>query len=119
MLKKLENRLFVPLTREAFEWFSLGKKWEIRKLNVGQYNLKNLHIGRDVELRLGYQPGSSIWGKITEVEIYNSVDELINEIVFTNIIPTAKEENEAKQFIEKYVGRDNQIIAFKVDKKER
>ena len=112
-----QNRLFVPLTKEAFEWFkSHDKQWEIRKLNIGQYNRKNIFEGRRVELRLGYKPGNSIWGEISEVKEFNEANELINNIDFKFLIPTAKNKDEAIERINDFIGKESKIITFKINK---
>lgn len=118
-MKELSNqkRLFVPLAKEAYEWFlNNDKQWEIRKLNSGQYNTKNLVECRRVELRLGYRPGNSIWGVIDAVKMYNNADELVNAINFKLLIPTAKNKNEAIERINDFIGEESQIITFKVIK---
>jgi len=110
-----QNRLFIPLNGEAYKWFKSGnKQWEVRKLNVGQYNLKNLIVGRKVELRLGYRPGNSIWGIIKEVRTYDNANNLVNEIDFKHLIPSANDSNEATQKIIDYVGSESKIIAIKI-----
>jgi len=115
MLLRLQNRLFVPLTKQAFEWFKNGKQWEVRKFKVGQYNLRNIVIGREVELRLGYRRGKSIWGVVSEVKIFENVEQLIDDISYELITPSADTKEQAKEFIEKYVGLRNQIIAFRIN----
>lgn len=118
-MKELSNqkRLFVPLAKEAYEWFlNHNKQWEIRKLNSGQYNTKNLVEGRRVELRLGYRPGNSIWGVIDAVKMYNNADDLVNDINFKLLIPTANNKNEAIERINDFIGEESQIITFKVIK---
>lgn len=113
----IAKRLFVPLTKEAYDWFkNHNKQWEIRKLNCGQYNSKNIFEGHRVELRLGYKPGNSIWGEITAVKEFNDAEELINSIDFKLLIPSANNKNEAIERVNSYIGKDTKIITFKIDK---
>lgn len=114
-----QNRLFIPLTKEAYQWFETGnKQWEIRKFNVGQYNSKNLIVGRKVELRLGYRPGNSIWGIIKEVRSFDNAESLVSEIDFKYLIPSANNPNEAIQRIIDYISPESKIIAIKIQRDE-
>jgi hypothetical protein len=119
MSRNLNKRVFVPLTKEAYDWFKIGKQWEVRKFNVGQYNLKNIVKGREVELRLGYRPGNSTWGIISEVSVFDNISEMLNNVMYKSIIPTAETELIARDFIEKYIGKDYKIIAFRINKLEK
>lgn len=58
------DRLFVPLTAEAFGWWCSGKKrWEVR-VDRPRWSEKHLRAGRLVELRRGYS-GPALWGHLT------------------------------------------------------
>lgn len=107
------NRLFVPLSKEAFRWFKAGKKWEIRRLNKGQYNLKNIRLHRQVELRLGYN-GESLWGTIDQILTFTNSYQLVNQIDYTELIPTATSVEDAIDKINSYVSSNEQLIVFKV-----
>jgi hypothetical protein len=59
-----QDRLFVPLTAQAFGWWRSGKKrWEVRR-DAPRWGEKHLRAGRRVELRRGYS-GPSLWGTLT------------------------------------------------------
>ncbi|WP_138431865.1 hypothetical protein [Fodinibius saliphilus] len=111
MSKKFDKRLFVPLNKEAFKWFKHGKKWEVRKLK-GQYNPNNICTGRRVELRKGYN-GTSLWGNVTNVRVFDDYEKLFDSIDFKHIFPFADSLNHAKTLILNYVNQ-NEIIAFKI-----
>src|SRR5687768_5793291 len=98
---RTQNRLFVPLSKQAFNWFKAGKNWEIRRLNKGQYNTKNIFSNRMVELRKGYN-GESLWGKIDQVQIFSNSQELVRNIHYQELVPSAHDENEAVNLINKY-----------------
>lgn len=110
------NRLFVPLNSEAFSWFKQGKTWEVRKMK-GQYNLKNIKVGRKVELRRGYNSKDSIWGFITEVRVFENAKELMKLIDYKKILPTAKSFQEAEFLLENFVSTNDKIIAFRINQK--
>ncbi len=58
-----QDRLFVPLTAEAFGWWLAGGKcWEVRR-EAPRWSAKHVRVGRRVELRRGYS-GPSLWGTI-------------------------------------------------------
>lgn len=113
MSEKLQNRLFVPLNTEAFNWFKEGKKWEVRKKR-GQYNPRNVFKGKKVELRKGYT-GESIWGKILDVDTFENADRLFEKINFKEVFPDSGSLSSAKKLIQNYVD-SNEIIAFKIQR---
>jgi len=58
-----QDRLFVPLSAEAFGWWKSGRKrWEVRK-DAKRWGKQHVRDGRRVELRLGYS-GPSLWGAV-------------------------------------------------------
>jgi len=60
------DRLFVPLTAQAFGWWQSGRrKWEVRK-RAKRWGPPHVYTGRRVELRRGYS-GPSLWGRIRQV----------------------------------------------------
>jgi len=113
------DRLFVPLTAEAFGmWKSGKKKWEIRR-HAKRWGIRHVYNGRRVELRLGYS-GPSLWGTVRghptgiadAVLMSDSLDELIPGC------PT--EPGEAMAFIAKATGPVDlldllRLVAFRVD----
>lgn len=59
-----QDRLFVPLSAQAFEWWKSGRKrWEVRE-DAPRWSPKHVYAGRRVELRRGYS-GPSLWGTLT------------------------------------------------------
>lgn len=60
------DRLFVPLTAEAFGWWRSGKKrWDVRR-HAPRWAWC-VWLGRRVELRRGYSE-PSLWGSIGRTE---------------------------------------------------
>lgn len=108
-----EKRLFVPLSTRAFNWFKMGKQWEVRILK-GQYNPRNIFPGRIVELRRGYNTTDSLWGQIVDVKIFENSDELLRTLDFQLIIPQAKNSTEAKAELKNFAEPGKQIITFKI-----
>lgn len=116
------NRLFVPLAKEPFLWFSQDIKcWELRKYGR-QYTEKNVYINRLVELRLGYNSSQSIWGKIAEVYIFNTLEELFNSIDIKQVLPKTRDIKEAIYFAKRILRIQNefdtQYIIFRIEKIE-
>lgn len=112
-MSEIKDRLFLPLNSNAFNWYKMGKKWEVRKVK-GQYNLKNIRSNRIVELRRGYNTKDRLWGIINEVKIFNNSSQLLSEIDFLEIFPEAKDSNEANNLFNDFVNVDEHIIAFKI-----
>jgi ASC-1-like (ASCH) protein len=85
----------VPLATEPFRWFESGKKkWELRKYGK-QYTEKNIFSGREVELRRGYNTTDSLWGRLGEVLVVDSLEDLFLKVDFEKIIPVAASHEEA------------------------
>jgi hypothetical protein len=83
------DRLFVPLASEPFNWFCSGrKKWELRRFGR-QYTPKHVRVGRRVELRRGYRGPDALWGKILDVIEANGVDDFFDKVPFEEVIPVA------------------------------
>lgn len=81
------NRVFVPLKDEYYTAFVDGEKsWELRGISP-QYNEETIQIGRTVEIRKGYSTGDSKWGVITNYEIFESVADIADTPLFTQILP--------------------------------
>ena len=106
------DRLFVPLNSEPFEDFNNSSKtYEVRGYGR-QYTKKYVYLGRDVELRKGYN-GSSLWGKIGDVEV-GTIDDILHKIRWKKIIPKARSKEEAIKQINKILGVKDKYIAFEV-----
>jgi hypothetical protein len=82
----------------------------------GQYNLKNIYIGKKVELRRGYNTTDKIWGVIEDVKVFDNIDELFSKINFNLIIPDEDDEARAKKMLMDFVDPHTKLIAFKVQK---
>jgi ASC-1-like (ASCH) protein len=93
--KLKQDRLFVALSEEPFEWFRSGhKKWELRKLGR-QFTTKHVRIGRRVELRKGYRGPASLWGEIVRVIEAPSIDQFFEQVPFEEVIPAARSRENA------------------------
>lgn len=110
-----QKRLFVPLRRAPYVAFAGGTKtWEVRLLRR-QWNERNVKVGRQVELRLGYAVGRSLWGQVTDVRIASSLSELFDLIDYQAVVPSAPSRNEAVETAARTLGAaDRQVIAFRV-----
>jgi hypothetical protein len=107
------DRLFVPLNSKAFGWFkSMGKKFELR--NYGrQWTEKHIYSGRSVELRRGYSVGDSLWGTIGKI-VTGDINEIYSKINFIDIIPIAKNKEDAIEITQNIMGDNMKYIAFEV-----
>lgn len=109
------SRLFVPLNALAFDWFIHGeKRYELRRCRH-QYNLDQIIEGRDVELRRGYS-GTSLWGKIGIVLMGKELPELLEQVGFRSVLPTASSLDNAIEIAKEFVGCDGPYILFEVCK---
>lgn len=90
------RRLFVPLSRDPYSWFSSGQKqWEIRRQR-GAFSEGQITVGRRVELRLGYRDASSsLWGEIAEHVHADSLVDVFKRVPYQRAIPVAQEMNSA------------------------
>jgi ASC-1-like (ASCH) protein len=110
------DRLFVPLSSEPYRWFKSGqKKWELRRLGR-QYTLKNVVIGRAVELRKGYSTKESLWGKVIDVKVFGSIKEVFETIEYKDVIPVARSSMEAVVISENIlkVQKNSKYLCFRV-----
>jgi len=103
----------VPLTREAFDWFSgRGKRFELRRMR-SQFSERFIRRGRSVQLRRGYS-GPSLHGSVGAVVTASTVAGIFAEVPYALIIPDARSEPEALATASRYVGNDGPFIAFEV-----
>lgn len=108
------HRLFVPLSREPFEWFSSqGKQWEIRR-NKGSFRADRLTPGRRVELRRGYT-GDSLWGTLAETVSASSAAGLFDAICYKTAVPAASSQSEAIAFVDELLTENDGLVAFRVE----
>lgn len=108
------NRLFVPLKTEPFNWFKSGKKkYELRN-QVGQYNKNQIITGRKVELRRGYSTNDKLFGTIGKVIWCENINDVFNQINYSEILPNASNLELAKKEIYKMLKDDVEFVAFEV-----
>lgn len=118
-VRRNQDRLFVPLSSEAYSWFiENSKEWEVRNYK-GPFTLKNVYIGKKVELRKGYaDQKSSIWGIVEDVKRFRSINDLFSAINYNKIIPVAKSLDDAIICSKKYLKSNEtgaaNIIAIKI-----
>ncbi len=105
------KNIFVPLTKDAFNDFSRGKIFEIRKAERC-WNRNQIYTGRGVTLSCGYS-GSRRHGIIGKV-IFGSLDDLFKKVSFRKIEPLAKSHVEAIRANRKLLGRSLEYVAFEV-----
>jgi hypothetical protein len=114
------RRLFVPLTRVAYEWFASGsKRWEVRRAK-GAFAAEKLAPGRRVEIRLGYRSAeSSLWGMVSEVELAGTLRELLLRIPAAEVVPDAVDAQAAASTVGHILGVDideaGSFVAFRVE----
>jgi hypothetical protein len=108
-----DGRIFVPLTGEAFEWFSRGgKRFELRRAR-SQFTERFVQRGRRVQLRKGYS-GPSMNGRIGRVVTAPSLAAIFESVPYTFIIPDATSKVDAFMMASRYVGEAGPFIAFEV-----
>lgn len=105
-----KKRLFLPLTTEAYNWYCEGKSVEIRKFQRRFKNIlsQNYEIA---ELRKGYN-GPSIWAEIKSIKKYNNVTDLLIDVNYKELIPSATTNIEAQNRLRSYVNNEKEIIAI-------
>lgn len=111
-----QDRLFVPLATQPFEWFKSGaKRWELRKLGR-QYTPKHLRVGRSVELRKGYKGPDSIWAAIIDVVEAANIEEFFDKVDYKEVIPVAEGREQAIEIASEILKADEgtPIIGFSV-----
>lgn len=115
--READDRLFAPLNTKPFRQFESGdKKWELRGVN-DRFNRDTVYKGRAVELRRGYNTGDSIWGWITDVRTFKSLETLVEALDYKEISPDVDSEEEFIKRIEEEVFEDqdyDEYIAFEV-----
>lgn len=108
------NRLFTPLESRHYRNFeSGGKTWELRGINH-QFNETTVVPGRIVELRRGYSTNDSLWGVITDVETFDSLNAVPDTIPVEQIHPGANRD-EFLRSARQIIGEYDEFIAFHVD----
>ena len=107
------DRLFVPLITEHWDAFDIGTKgWEVRNA-VGNFAPKFVRLDRKVELRKGYSKGNSIWGEIHDVAVFDTVEDVLEQVPFHRILPNARSKREAVKIITDLLGTEHKKIAFR------
>jgi hypothetical protein len=115
----MSDRLFVPLASDPFRWFASGDKtWELRAMR-GQYNAKNVRVGRRVELRRGYSTPDSLWGTIEAVVGAGSIADFFDMVPWREVIcaPTVADQREGEKHAAAILGvsyTDCPVIGFRV-----
>jgi|SRR5580658_3144741 hypothetical protein len=115
----LNRRLFVPLANEPFRWFAGGQKhWELRRYGR-QYTERHVRVGRQVELRRGYNSEDSLWGVVTETLPASSIREFFSKVNYKTVVPSARSEAEAIEIVNQILGMsdDSQtaVFAFRIE----
>lgn len=108
-----DDRLFTPLeSRHYFAFDDGGKTWELRGVN-NLFHLESVKLGRSVELRRGYSTDDSIWGIITGIRKFRSVDAIVADFPIEKIRPGTTEE-EFRDSVADLLGKYETFIAFEV-----
>lgn len=114
-----QNRLFVPLNKNAYQWFlKHNKTWEVRNCK-GAFTENNVYIGKSVELRRGYaDKQSSLWGKVVDIRRFFSVQQLFSKIDYKLIIPIVNSKTAAIEYSKRFLKIEEDgkadIIAIKI-----
>ncbi len=77
------------------------------------FNKETVREGRKAELRKGYN-GESMWGRITDVETFEKIDEIPKKIDKEKIIPNISSEKQFENEINRFLSGYEKYIAFKV-----
>ena len=107
------DRVFIPLTKEAFNDFMNGKTFELRRAERG-WNRNQLRQGRTVTLSCGYSGPRMEGFVIGKKIIFGSLDEIFAAIPFEKIEPRAKNVEEAKKENLKTLGCAKEYVAFEI-----
>lgn len=108
----VEKPVFVALTKEAFEDFSQGKRYEVRRAER-QWNRKQLRPGRKVVLSCGYGKSARLTGKIGRV-IFGTLEEIFKRVHFQEIEPRAYNRKVAIRMNRKTLGPAEEYVAFEI-----
>jgi len=110
---KEQNRLFVPMGKEAFlDFRDNGKEVELRKYGRN-FTERTVFLGRRVELRLGYSGSESMWGTIGQV-VVGSFSEVFSSFELLRVEPRFATIEDAIADNLKLLGVTNKVIAFEV-----
>lgn len=107
-----QDRLFVPLTAQAFGWWRSGKKrWEVRRW-AKRWIDPHTRPGRLVELRRGYS-GPSLWGHLTGNVVHAALNKLvICGVPLDDVAPGARGWGEVARLVG--VPETGRVVAFEV-----
>jgi hypothetical protein len=106
------DRFFLPVNKEVYEWYYIGKLWEIRNAK-GRFNIKNIYPNRLIEIRKGYN-GESLWGKIVTVLLFKDSNDLLEKINYKEIFPQCTSATIADKLIQDYIISGHEIIATQI-----
>ena len=107
------DRLFVPLTSEAFGWWLYhGKRRELRVYGK-RWNRANVYPGRRVELRKGYSD-ASLWGWVGRVTVCAFEHLTGNGVAMEEIAPSGTPWIHIRDLIGGCSWKEH-VIAFEVD----
>lgn len=107
-----KDRFFLPVNKEVFLWYSMGKAWEVRNLK-GRFNKKNISIDKTIEIRMGYN-GESLWGKIEDVKTFGSYNYLFEIISYKKVLPSCDSLEEAMDIMASYTNTSQNLIAIQI-----
>ncbi len=103
--------LFLPVTSEVYEWYENGgKQWEIR--TYGRFNERTVFKGRVVWVSKGYS-GDRFLALVCKKPVVGSLDYILDNVPYEEIIPTAKSREDAVNKIKSMIKGDN-FVAFNV-----
>ena len=109
---KLGGALFVAVTKEAYEDFLNGKKYEVRRLGK-RWSEDKLNPSRAVVIGRGYS-GPRLRGVIGKRIVIGSMDRIFYKISFLEVEPRCKDKEEAIRINRELLGESEKYIAFEV-----
>lgn len=104
------TRLFLPLTSQAFEWYSLDKNVEVRKFR-GRFKTVMKRDYKFAELRKGYS-GESKFASIKEIILFENSRTLFDKVDYKRVIPIATSRQDAEKIVHEYVGNEQLLAIF-------
>ncbi|MGB3908773.1 MAG: hypothetical protein WBL02_10145 [Methanomethylovorans sp.] len=110
-----KKRLFLPLNNLWYHLFISGQKtWEMRGVSSA-FNLDNIEIGKNVEIRRGYQY-DPVWGKIENLIVVNSLKDIPKPIYDETIPPSVRDNPKVVEFLDNYLSKYHRFILEPISK---
>lgn len=118
-----QDRLFVPLNADPYEWFASGQKDTELRGYTPRFNMETVVPGRPVQLVKGYNPANGdLWGRVEHVQTFpyhgysdDKIVALPEDYDYRRINPTVETEAAFQQSVADILGKYACYIAFQVN----